>query len=98
MNSGSATPITLPSENCGVTQTGVAQAQPESTTTTAPLHPATYLHAGWALRRKRNANDYTGDGVTPDMVGECITQGRRLNALLLQHLQREHPALFQSRG
>lgn len=25
-----------------------------------------------ALRRKRNANDYTGDVVTPDMVAECI--------------------------
>jgi hypothetical protein len=48
-----------------------------------------------ALRRKRNANDYTGDGVTPDMVSECITQGRQLNALLRQHLLRVHPALLQ---
>ncbi|HRN74305.1 DNA-binding protein [Ottowia sp.] len=27
-----------------------------------------------ALRRRRNANDYTGDGVTPDMVAECVAQ------------------------
>ena len=27
-----------------------------------------------ALRRRRNANDYTGDEVTPDMVAECVAQ------------------------
>lgn len=48
-----------------------------------------------ALRRKSNANDYTGDAVTPDMVGECINQGHKLNALLRQHLQQAHPALLQ---
>lgn len=49
-----------------------------------------------ALRRKRNANDYTGDGVTPDMVSECIAQGHQLNALVRQHLRRVHPALLQA--
>lgn len=34
-----------------------------------------------ALRRRRNANDYTGDGVTPDMVDECVAQARGLLAL-----------------
>lgn len=48
-----------------------------------------------ALRRKRNANDYTGDGVTPDMVSECIAQGRQLNALLRRHLQQNHPLLLK---
>ena len=49
-----------------------------------------------ALRRERNANDYIGDGVTPDMVSECIAQERQLNALLRQHLRRAHPALLQA--
>lgn len=31
-----------------------------------------------ALRRRRNANDYTGDGVTPDMVAECVAQAAAL--------------------
>jgi len=31
-----------------------------------------------ALRRRRNANDYTGDIVTPDMVSECIAQAQAL--------------------
>lgn len=59
-------------------------------------------HSTWvlldALRRQRNANDHTGDGVTPDMVGECVVQGRQLNALLRQHLQRAHPALLLGKG
>lgn len=31
-----------------------------------------------ALRRRRNANDYTGDEVTPDMVAECVAQAAAL--------------------
>ena len=38
------------------------------------------------LRRRRNANDYSGDVVTPEMVVECRKQAagllRRLNAFL----------------
>lgn len=48
-----------------------------------------------ALRRKRNANDYTGDTITRDMVDACIEQGRRLQHRLLMHLDREHPALLR---
>lgn len=48
-----------------------------------------------ALRRKRNANDYTGDGVTPDMVEECMNQGRRLSDLLLEHVRQTRPALLE---
>ena len=49
-----------------------------------------------ALRRKRNANDYTGDGVTLDMVTECIEQGQQLRTLLQQHLQTQHPTVIQT--
>ncbi|MGC4366946.1 hypothetical protein [Hydrogenophaga sp. R2] len=48
-----------------------------------------------ALRRKRNANDYTGDTITRDMVDACIEQGRRLHDRLLAHLDRGHPALLR---
>ena len=34
-----------------------------------------------ALRRRRNANDYTGDGVTLDMVDECVAQAGALLVL-----------------
>ncbi|MDE2047389.1 MAG: DNA-binding protein [Betaproteobacteria bacterium] len=47
-----------------------------------------------ALRRKRNANDYTGDVVTADMVVECIAQAQALRAALIAHLQRNHPQLL----
>lgn len=48
-----------------------------------------------ALRRKRNANDYLGDAVTPDMVTECVAQGMQLRDVLRQHLKQAHPALLQ---
>jgi len=47
-----------------------------------------------ALRRRRNANDYTGDIVTPDMVEECRAQGRQLQDALLRHLKKNHRALL----
>jgi uncharacterized protein (UPF0332 family) len=54
---------------------------------------------GWvvidALRRKRNANDYTGDIVTADMVAECITQARLLRDMLREL---EHAGLNESAG
>lgn len=48
-----------------------------------------------ALRRKRNANDYTGDVVTHDMVEECAAQARSLLAALKEHLKKNHPALLR---
>lgn len=48
-----------------------------------------------ALRRKRNANDYTGDIVTPDMVVESIAQAKALTARLRTHLRTHHPELLQ---
>lgn len=47
-----------------------------------------------ALRRKRNANDYTGDVVTPDMVAECIGRARDLLQRATQHLLRNRPDLL----
>ena len=57
-------------------------------------------NAAWvvldALRRKRNANDYTGDVVTPDMVAECVAQAAHLHTLLRQHLKKHHPELLKT--
>lgn len=39
-----------------------------------------------ALRRRRNANDYTGEVVTPDMVAECVREAAALLALAQQVL------------
>lgn len=49
-----------------------------------------------ALWRKRNANDYTGDVVTPDMVAECVAQATRVRNLLRKHLTKAHPELLLS--
>lgn len=49
-----------------------------------------------ALRRKRNANDYTGDVLTPDMVAECMAQATALQALLRKHLEKHHPELLKA--
>lgn len=48
-----------------------------------------------ALRRKRNANDYIGDIVTPDMVAECIAQARSLHTRLSNHLLAQRPELVR---
>lgn len=48
-----------------------------------------------ALRRKRNANDYTGDVVTTDMVEECRAQGQRLIELLLERVRQTQPMLLE---
>ena len=48
-----------------------------------------------ALRRKRNANDYTGDVVTPDMVDECAAQAKSLHVVLRKHLKKSHAALLR---
>lgn len=49
-----------------------------------------------ALRRKRNANDYTGDVVTPEMVAECAAQAALLYKTLRQHLRKHHPELLEA--
>jgi len=48
-----------------------------------------------ALRRKRNANDYTGETVTPDMVDECIAQARALQTRLKKELKAHHAGLLK---
>jgi len=48
-----------------------------------------------AMRRKRNANDYTGDIVTPDMVAECIAQAQALQVRLKEHLLANYPDLLK---
>lgn len=48
-----------------------------------------------ALRRKRNANDYTGDIITPDIVTECIIQATALRRLLHARLSERHPDLLK---
>lgn len=40
-----------------------------------------------ALRRQRNANDYTGQPITPAAVTECLTQAKALHKALLAHLR-----------
>ena len=48
-----------------------------------------------ALRRQRNANDYTGAPMTPDIVTECLSQAKALRKLLRAHLAGKHPELMK---
>jgi hypothetical protein len=48
-----------------------------------------------ALRRQRNANDYTGAPMTPDVVTECLGQAKALRKLLRAHLANRHPDLLK---
>jgi len=48
-----------------------------------------------ALRRQRNANDYTGAPMTPDVVAECLTQAKALRKLLRAQLAAKHPELMK---
>ena len=48
-----------------------------------------------ALRRQRNANDYTGAPMTPDVVAECLSQAQALRKLLRAHLANKHPELLK---
>jgi hypothetical protein len=48
-----------------------------------------------ALRRQRNANDYTGAPMTPDIVTECLTQAKALRKLLRAQLASKHPELLK---
>ena len=49
-----------------------------------------------ALRRQRNANDYTGQPITPDVVTECLAQARALRKTLRAHLTNKHPDLLKN--
>lgn len=48
-----------------------------------------------ALRKQRNANDYTGQPITPALVEECIDQARALRQQLQALLASQHPALLK---
>lgn len=48
-----------------------------------------------ALRKQRNANDYTGHPITPAVVAECITQAKALRKLVRQRLAADHPELLK---
>lgn len=47
-----------------------------------------------ALRRQRNANDYTGHPITPAVAAECLAQAKALNEALLARLKAKHPDLM----
>ena len=47
--------------------------------------------------RLRNANDYTGQPITPGVVSECLTQAKALRKALLSHLSSQHPDLLKTR-
>jgi hypothetical protein len=48
-----------------------------------------------ALRRQRNANDYTGHPITPAAATECIAQAKALRTLLHKHLAARHSSLLK---
>jgi hypothetical protein len=49
-----------------------------------------------ALRKQRNANDYTGQPIMPAVVAECTAQAKSLRKLLQQRLAAERPELLKS--
>lgn len=49
-----------------------------------------------ALRKQRNANDYTGQPITPGVVSECVAQAKALRKLLLARLSSQHPDLLKT--
>ncbi|WP_088287328.1 DNA-binding protein [Ideonella sp. A 288] len=49
-----------------------------------------------ALRKQRNANDYTGHPITPGVVSECLVQGKALRKLLRTHLAAHHADLLKT--
>lgn len=51
-----------------------------------------------ALRRQRNANDYTGHPITPAAVAECMNQASTLRTRLLARLAADHPDLLKQTG
>lgn len=51
-----------------------------------------------ALRKQRNANDYTGQPMTSAVASECIGQAKALRKFLRQRLAADHPELLKSPG
>ena len=49
-----------------------------------------------ALRKQRNANDYTGQPIASGVVAECLTQAKALRKLLRARLEADHPELLKS--
>jgi hypothetical protein len=47
-----------------------------------------------ALRRQRNAADYTGQPITAASVAECLKQARMLEKSLVTHLRNSRPDLM----
>ena len=48
-----------------------------------------------ALRKQRNANDYTGQPITPGVVAECLVRAQALHMRLAHRLVAEHPELLK---
>jgi hypothetical protein len=48
-----------------------------------------------ALRKQRDANDYTGRPISPGAVTECTTQGKTLRKLLCARLSAQRPDLLK---
>lgn len=49
-----------------------------------------------ALRRQRNAADYTGQPTTTATVAECLKQAETLEQTLVAHLRNSRPDLMES--
>lgn len=47
------------------------------------------------LRKQRNANDYTGQPISPGAVTECIAQAKAMRKLLRAHLSSKHSNLLK---
>lgn len=48
-----------------------------------------------ALRRKRNAADYTGDPIEPEAVAECVQHALALLTRLRVWLAEHHPTMLE---
>ena len=48
-----------------------------------------------ALRKQRNANDYTGQPISPSAVTECVSQAKTLRRRLRAHLSAQHADLLE---
>ena len=48
-----------------------------------------------ALRRQRNANDYTGQPITTAAATECVAQAKALRKLLRKRLEAHHSDLLK---
>jgi hypothetical protein len=48
-----------------------------------------------ALRKQRNASDYTGQPISPSAVTECIAQAKTLRQDVHAHLAAQHADLLK---